>query len=136
MAWSFFRILWTVTVTVVLQSQYAVPLHLYVLTPTLRLAQPTESQLQLPPLLPAEEREMELSGVVQGRDLLLEMQQLMNSFNRLLQSNNTAKKKKKPPFSFPFYYKPFLDRLGFGNLTLNLAFTFNFMNTNSFAIGN
>lgn len=118
--------------TVVLHSQYAVPLHLYVLTPAMRMAQPTASQLQLLPLLPAEERKTQL-GAVQGRDLLLEMQQLMNSFNHLLQSNNTSKKKKKPPFPFPFYYKPLLDR--FGNLTLNLAFTFNFMNTNSFAIG-
>lgn len=123
------------TVTVVLHSQYAVPLHLYVLTPTLRMAQPTGSQLQLLPLLPAEEGETQL-GAMQGRDLLLEMQQLMNSFNHLLQPNNTSKKKKKPPFSLPIYYKPLLDRLGLGNLTLNLAFTFNFMNTNSFAIGN
>lgn len=116
-------------VTVMLQLRYAVPLHLYVLTPTLRSAQPGS--------WPAHERELQLR-VVQGKDLLQDVQQMMHSFYHLMQPNNISKKKKKPPFSFPFpfHYKPLLDRLAFGNLTLNLAFTFNFMNTNTFGFGN
>lgn len=69
------------------------------------------------------------------KDFFRDVQRLMYTFFHLVQTTspqlvNTPKKQKKP--KLPFNHKLIVDRLGFGNLTLNLAFTFNFMSTNTF----
>ncbi|KAL7733539.1 hypothetical protein ACLKA6_005008 [Drosophila palustris] len=114
--WSFLAL-----TLLLLQLIFAQPLQVYLLssssTPQLR------HELDKPPV---------------SRDFLRHLQQLVISIFQLVQPSNyslaltpaRSKKHKKPP-KYPNYNKQTFDRLGFGNLSFNFGFMFNFQLSNS-----
>ncbi|KAM8710938.1 hypothetical protein ACLKA7_017553 [Drosophila subpalustris] len=78
------------------------------------------------------------SSAPHSRDFLHQLQQLVIGIFQLVRPTDyglaltpaRSKKHKKPP-KYPNYNKQIFDRLGFGNLSFNLGFMFNFQLSNS-----
>jgi len=100
-----------------MESIYAQPLQVYLLSPSWPKVESIENQEHAP------------------KDFLSHLQQLVVSIYQLIHPANgislAKSKKHKMPNKNPPYHKLVLDRLGFGNLSFNLGFTLNFQLSNS-----